>query len=269
MIGHFLEVWGLLLVAFVAGCVLGTLAYMAIAASPWANAQIETADAIEEALDGFRFRLRRAGETVPMRRRTSEMQPPVIPATQIASTFDSDGWAAPEPGLPVPGGETSTGHGSTDPVEPGWDTDGHDAEPEHPVDETTASGAEAVDEEAGPAMPASVDSQVPAPELLPELPAMRPLTLPGPRNGVPDDLQRIRGIGLKNEELLNSLGVYHFGQIAAWTPAEARWVAEHLAFPDRIERDDWVGQAIILATGGDTGYVKSENRRKREETAPA
>ena len=82
----------------------------------------------------------------------------------------------------------------------------------------------------------------------PDLPAMRPLTLPGPRNGVPDNLQRIRGIGQKNEELLNSLGIYHFGQIAAWTPAEARWVASHLAFPERIERDDWVGQAIILAT---------------------
>ena len=91
---------------------------------------------------------------------------------------------------------------------------------------------------------------------------MRPLTLPGPRNGVPDNLQRIRGIGQKNEELLNSLGIFHFGQLAAWTPAEARWVANHLAFPERIERDDWVGQAIILATGGDTGYVKVAERRK-------
>ena len=34
--------------------------------------------------------------------------------------------------------------------------------------------------------------------------------------------------GKRNEELLNSLGIYHFGQIAAWTPAEARWVANHL-----------------------------------------
>jgi NADH-quinone oxidoreductase subunit E len=97
---------------------------------------------------------------------------------------------------------------------------------------------------------------------------MRPLTLPGPRNGVPDNLQRIRGIGQKNEELLNTLGIYHFGQIAAWTPAEARWVASHLAFPERIERDDWIGQAIILATGGDTGYVKSGDRRKGDEEPP-
>ena len=55
MIGHFLELWGMLLLAFVAGCVLGTLAYMAIAVSPWANAQIETADAIGNALAGRRI----------------------------------------------------------------------------------------------------------------------------------------------------------------------------------------------------------------------
>ena len=59
-----------------------------------------------------------------------------------------------------------------------------------------------------------------------------------------------------------ALGIYHFGQIAAWTPAEIRWVAQQLAFPDRIERDDWVGQAIVLAAGGDTGFVKSADRRR-------
>ena len=89
--------------------------------------------------------------------------------------------------------------------------------------------------------------------------------LPGPRNGVPDDLQRIRGIGRRNEELLNDLGIFHFGQIAAWTPAEARWVGAFLAFPERIERDDWIGQATILASGGSTGYVKGADRRKAKE----
>jgi predicted flap endonuclease-1-like 5' DNA nuclease len=119
-----------------------------------------------------------------------------------------------------------------------------------------------------PLPPPPVAATPEEPEALPELPAMRPLTLPAPRNGVPDNLQRIRGIGQKNEELLNSLGIYHFGQIAAWTPAEARWVASHLAFPERIERDDWIGQAIILATGGDTGYVKAADRRKGGEEPP-
>ena len=69
-------------------------------------------------------------------------------------------------------------------------------------------------------------------------------------------------MGERNEELLNSLGIFHFGQIAAWTPGEVRWVGAYLAFPERIERDDWVGQATILASGGDTGFVKAADRRR-------
>lgn len=75
----------------------------------------------------------------------------------------------------------------------------------------------------------------------------RPPALPGPRDAVADDLKRIRGIGPQNETRLNALGVYHFGQIAAWTPAEVRWVGAYLAFPGRIEREDWIGQARGLA----------------------
>jgi hypothetical protein len=63
--------------------------------------------------------------------------------------------------------------------------------------------------------------------------------------------------------LLNSLGIYHFGQIAAWTPAEMRWIGQYLAFPERIERDDWIGQAIVLASGADTGFEKAADRRRR------
>jgi hypothetical protein len=92
---------------------------------------------------------------------------------------------------------------------------------------------------------------------------MRPAGLSGPRGGVPDNLTRIRGIGGRNEELLNSLGIFHFGQIAAWTPGEVRWIGQYLAFPERIERDDWVGQAMVLASGGETGFEKSAERRRR------
>jgi nucleotidyltransferase/DNA polymerase involved in DNA repair len=92
---------------------------------------------------------------------------------------------------------------------------------------------------------------------------MRPAGLARPRAGVPDNLTRIRGIGERNEVRLNNLGIYHFGQIASWTPAEVRWIGQYLAFPERIERDDWVGQAMILASGGDTGFEKSAERRRR------
>jgi predicted flap endonuclease-1-like 5' DNA nuclease len=90
----------------------------------------------------------------------------------------------------------------------------------------------------------------------------RPVLLMEPRNGVPDDLQRIKGIGARNEIRLNKLGIFHFSQIAAWTPAEIRWVGEQLAFPDRIQQDDWVGQAILLASGTETGFTKSAERRR-------
>ena len=86
---------------------------------------------------------------------------------------------------------------------------------------------------------------------------------------MPDDLQRIRGIGRRIEQRLNALGIYHFGQIAAWTPAEMRWMARQLAFPERIEWDDWIGQAIILAAGGDTGFVKSADRRRQRRREKA
>ena len=77
----------------------------------------------------------------------------------------------------------------------------------------------------------------------------RPPALPGPRDAVADDLRRIRGIGPQNATRLNALGVYHFDQIAAWTPAEVRWVGAYLAFPGRIEREDWIGQARALMAG--------------------
>jgi predicted flap endonuclease-1-like 5' DNA nuclease len=91
----------------------------------------------------------------------------------------------------------------------------------------------------------------------------RPAGLTTPRGGVPDNLTRIRGIGTRNETLLNSLGIYHFGQIASWTPGEMRWIGQYLAFPERIERDDWIGQAIALASGTDTGFTKSAERRRQ------
>ena len=84
----------------------------------------------------------------------------------------------------------------------------------------------------------------------------RPAGLQVARGGGADDLKRLRGIGRKLETLLHSLGVYHFDQIAAWTPKEVAWMDEHLeGFRGRVTRDDWVGQARILAKGGVTSFA--------------
>ncbi|HOV03174.1 MAG TPA: NADH-quinone oxidoreductase subunit NuoE [Kaistiaceae bacterium] len=83
----------------------------------------------------------------------------------------------------------------------------------------------------------------------------RPGGLAAPE-GEADDLKRIRGIGKVNEAKLADLGIFHFRQIAAWTRAEIRWVGTYLAFAGRIDREDWVGQAKVLAEGGDTEFSK-------------
>lgn len=77
----------------------------------------------------------------------------------------------------------------------------------------------------------------------------RPPALPAPRASGADDLRRIKGIGPQNAARLNALGIYHLDQIAAWTPIETRWVGAYLAFPGRIEREDWVGQTKALLAG--------------------
>ena len=90
-----------------------------------------------------------------------------------------------------------------------------------------------------------------------ELPseADRPELLAEARNGAPDDLKKIKGVGPKLEQLCNALGVWHFDQIASWNASEIAWVDYNLeGFKGRISRDDWVEQAKILAAGGETEF---------------
>ena len=80
---------------------------------------------------------------------------------------------------------------------------------------------------------------------------LRPEGLKKARNGKPDDLKVIKGIGPKLEKLCNSLGFFHYDQIAAWKASEIRWVDENLeGFKGRVTRDEWVIQAKALAKGG-------------------
>ncbi|SLN30660.1 NADH dehydrogenase subunit E [Aquimixticola soesokkakensis] len=96
--------------------------------------------------------------------------------------------------------------------------------------------------------PVSSDTQSDTIEVAPE-------TLSAPRGGVGDDLKQLKGVGPKLEAQLNSLGFWHFDQIAAFTPAQVAWVDARLKFKGRIERDDWIGQSKILASGGETDFA--------------
>jgi predicted flap endonuclease-1-like 5' DNA nuclease len=86
---------------------------------------------------------------------------------------------------------------------------------------------------------------------------VKPEPLAAAREGGPDDLKKIKGVGPKLEELLHSLGVYHFDQIAGWSEAEITWIDENLeGFRGRVTRDEWVAQARVLAAGGETEFLE-------------
>jgi predicted flap endonuclease-1-like 5' DNA nuclease len=71
-----------------------------------------------------------------------------------------------------------------------------------------------------------------------------------------EDLKRIRGIGVLSEKKLNSLGITHYEQIANWTGADIERISRLLDFKGRIERENWIEQARILATGGQTEFSR-------------
>jgi predicted flap endonuclease-1-like 5' DNA nuclease len=71
-----------------------------------------------------------------------------------------------------------------------------------------------------------------------------------------DDLKRIRGIGVLIEKKLNSLGITHYEQVANWTGADIERFSRILDFKGRIEREHWIEQARILATGGQTEFSR-------------
>ena len=81
----------------------------------------------------------------------------------------------------------------------------------------------------------------------------KPQGLDAPRSGKADDLKRISGVGPKLEETLNGLGIFHFDQIAHWSPETIAWVDNYLSFKGRIDREGWVAQAKVLAAETGSG----------------
>ncbi|NKK72407.1 5' DNA nuclease [Rhizobium leguminosarum bv. viciae] len=65
-----------------------------------------------------------------------------------------------------------------------------------------------------------------------------------------DDLKLIAGIGPKLEQVLNSKGIRSFAEVAAWTEEDIARLDAELGFNGRILRDDWTGQAKVLAGRG-------------------
>lgn len=111
----------------------------------------------------------------------------------------------------------------------------------------------AAEKNAGPRLtvvkPASAPIQAsePAPASQPK-PAVK--AKPVARAAKADDLKLIAGIGPKLEQVLNAKGIRSFAEIAAWTDEDIARLDGELGFNGRIGRDDWTGQAKILAGRG-------------------
>jgi predicted flap endonuclease-1-like 5' DNA nuclease len=96
-------------------------------------------------------------------------------------------------------------------------------------------------------------------------PAPAPVAPPAPASG-PQDLKRIRLIDAALEASLNKLDVNRYEHIAAWIRDDVKKISQALALKGRINQENWIEQAAVLAKGGDTHYSA---RRARGEAATA
>lgn len=77
-----------------------------------------------------------------------------------------------------------------------------------------------------------------------------PPLLNRPREGKKDDLTLIWGVADKLEERMNHMGIWHFDQIAAWTPDNVKWFEHEVeGFKGRLDRDKWIEQCAKMAKG--------------------
>lgn len=72
---------------------------------------------------------------------------------------------------------------------------------------------------------------------------------PAAKTAGTDDLKVISGIGPKLEQVLNSMKLTRYADIAALTPADVERIDAELGLGGRIARDGWVEQAKVLGKG--------------------
>jgi predicted flap endonuclease-1-like 5' DNA nuclease len=174
-------------------------------------------------------------------------------------------------GVPLPENAEPTAPVAAAPAAPA-------AEPEPPAPPAEAPAAAATPAPAPAPVPAPQATMAPAPSAandtappadVSHLRSVRSEALLGEegaraaanrRTGEPDDLKRIRGIGVLIEKKLNSLGIHNYEQVANWTGADIERISRILDFKGRIEREHWIEQARILATGGQTEFSRRGDR---------
>src|SRR5262245_4478167 len=85
--------------------------------------------------------------------------------------------------------------------------------------------------------------------------------------GAPQDLKRIHAIDAATEAALNRLGIHRYDAIGRWLRGDLERIAQALGIRrQRMNQENWIEQAQMLATGVETHYAR---RRARGETANA
>jgi len=101
--------------------------------------------------------------------------------------------------------------------------------------------------EADPDSPAAPVATVAPPPAAAAVPLGEPASGAGHDDERSDDLRRIRGVGPAIESVLHGLGIRSYRQLLMLDEAGLDRVRDGLRdFRQRIEREDWIGQARLL-----------------------
>ncbi len=73
----------------------------------------------------------------------------------------------------------------------------------------------------------------------------------------PDDLTRIKGIDPVLAQDLRRLGVENFKTISHWTRSDIGRIGRELNLESRIQRENWIEQAAMLAAGNSTVFAET------------
>lgn len=92
-------------------------------------------------------------------------------------------------------------------------------------------------------------TKAPATKAATPKPAAKPKPAAAKMPAKPDDLLWIKGVGPRINSKLVAEGITRFAQIAGWSNADVAKFDAALGFNGRIERDQWVEQARLLAAG--------------------
>lgn len=82
-----------------------------------------------------------------------------------------------------------------------------------------------------------------------------------------DDLTEIKGIGLPVALELKKIGITRFEQVARWNEEDIADISQKLGFTGRIERENWMAQAQILATGNELEFTTHQLTNSEQDTA--